>query len=608
MIRHSMRNKLILFLLIATLVPFVTSIVVSYLFTKEKVTEDTIRTNSALISQAKMNLLNYLNGIVQASATIYTGQHLSELGQLYDILERERDIDYMSDKVIKSGLQVMSHSIKEFKQVYLYASVSDRSFLSSNDFQGSRLGKYEGLLPFPDNRSIYFETTHESNDYNIALNVYSAPTPVLSMHRKLLYSPNNTSIGELIIDFQLDLVSEISQSLYTHDEEELYILDENGLIVFGPDTAKWGLPLEGSWGNEAIYSKLDKGSYEWSKGAYAGINVYEKMKTDFVDWTIVKRLPYEQLTKNARQLTLINSLILTFSMLIVIAGTIYISIRFTEPIKQLIRYITRIQAGQVQLNQLTTDIELTRTDEMGILANRFHTLLQDLNQMVMREYRLELANKSNQLMALQAQINPHFLNNALQSIGTLALQHDAPKVYALISSLAKMMHYSMNTNESVVPLRKEIDHIKSYLELQKQRFEHQFEIIYEVEESTKMVPVPKMILQPLVENYFKHGFKPSAETTGLLRIEAAKYIEGEDEFLKLVVEDNGIGISEERLREVTNRLNTPSITEAACIGLSNVLTRVRLYFTDDASLAITHAEPQGLRITIHIPMKKGAIE
>ncbi|WP_090818063.1 sensor histidine kinase [Paenibacillus sp. yr247] len=603
-----MRNKLILFLLIATLVPFITSIVVSYIFTKEKVTEDTITNNSALISQAKMNLLNYLNGVVQASTTIYTGQHLSELGQLYDILQTEREIDYMSDKVIKSGLQVMSHSVKEIKQIYLYASVSDRSYLASNDFQGSTIGKYESLQQFPENKTVYFETTHESHNYNIALNVYSAPTPVLSMHRKIIYSPSNISIGELVIDLQLNLVSEISQSLFTHDQEELYILDDKGFIVFGPDVSKWGQPLEESWGNEAIYSDLQKGSYEWNSGAYAGINIYEKMKTDDVSWTIVKRLPYEQLTKNARQLTLINSLVLTLFMLIVIIGTVYISIRFTAPIKQLIRYITRIQAGQVHIGQMDTDIELTRTDEMGILANRFHGLMQDLNQMVMREYRLELANKSNQLMALQAQINPHFLNNSLQSIGTLALQHDAPKVYALISSLAKMMHYSMNTNESVVPLRKELDHIKAYLELQKQRFEHQFEIIYDIEESTKAIFVPKMILQPLVENYFKHGFKPSTAATGLLRIEAMKQVDGDYEFLKLTVEDNGIGITEERLREVRSRLNAPSITDEAYIGLSNVLTRVQLYFTDDAALNIEHAKPQGLRIVIHIPMKKGAIE
>lgn len=605
MIRHSLRNKLILFLLLATLIPFITSAIVSYFFTKQRVTEDTINSNAVLISQGKTNLINYLNSIAQASLTIYTGSKETE--QLYDILLRQKEIDYMSDKVIASGLQVMSHSVKEIKQVYLYAEVSDRSYLMVNEHSTNVSGKYENLRPFPENKDVYFETTHESNNYGIPLRDYFAPSPVLSMHRKIMFSPNNTSIGELVIDVQLDLISEISRNLYTHDQEELYILDDQGLIVFGPDVSNWGQPLEGNWGNEAIYSDLQKGSYEWNKGAYAGINIYEKMKTDYVNWTIVKRLPYEQLTKNARQLTLINSLILTLFMLIVIAGTIYISIKFTAPIKQLIRYITRIQAGQVQLGQLNSDIELARTDELGILANRFHGLMQDLNQMIMREYRLELANKSNQLMALQAQINPHFLNNALQSIGTLALQHEAPKIYTLISYLAKMMHYSMNTNESVVPLRKEIEHIKAYLELQKQRFEHQFEIIYDIEESTKAIFVPKMILQPLVENYFKHGFKPSA-ATGLLRIQAMMLTDREDEYLELIIQDNGVGITEERMSEVRSRLNAPSITDAACIGLSNVLTRVQLYFTDDATLDIEHVQPQGLKIVIHIPMKREKTE
>jgi two-component system, sensor histidine kinase YesM len=590
---------LILFLLLTTLIPFITSIVVSYFFTKQKVIEDTIASNAVLISQGKTNLINYLNSVTQASLTIYTGQQLSkETEQLYDILERRKEIDYISDKVIVSGLQVMSHSVKEIKQVYLYAEVSDRSYLMVNEHSTSSSGKYENLRPFPENKDVYFETTHESNNYGIPLRDYFAPSPVLSMHRKIMFSPNNTSIGELVIDVQLDLISEICRNLYTHDQEELYILDDSGFIVFGPDPSKWGQPLEGSWGKEAINSQAKSGSYEWPKGSYAGMNVYQKMETDSVKWTIVKRLPYGQLTENARQLTLINSFVLTLFLVIVIAGTVYISIRFTAPIKKLIRYITRIQAGQ-----MNADIELTRTDELGILANRFHTLMQDLNQMVMREYRLELANKSNQLMALQAQINPHFLNNALQSIGTLALQHEAPKIYALISSLAKMMHYSMNTSDSVVPLRKELDHIKSYLALQKQRFEHQFDIIFDIEESTKTLSIPKMILQPLVENYFKHGFKPS-EGTGLLCIRTTNIVEESGIMLVITVEDNGVGMTEERMREVRSRLNAPSITNEACIGLSNVLTRIQLYFTDDASLELEHAEPHGLKILIKIPMQK----
>ncbi|NEW08280.1 sensor histidine kinase [Paenibacillus sp. SYP-B3998] len=583
---------MILFLLFATLIPFLTSIVVSYFFTKQRVTEDTITNNAVLISQGKTNLINYLNSVTQASLTLYTNE------KLYNYLERQREFDISDEKDIKVGLQVMAHSIKEFKQVYLYAGVSDRSYLVVNEITKSSSGKYENLRPFPENKVVYFETTHESNNYGIPLTVYFAPSPVLSMHRKIMYSPNNSSIGELVIDLDLDLISEICKNLYTHDQEELYILDDSGLVVFGPDPSQWGHPLEGNWGNEAIHSQTENGSYEWTKGIYAGVNVYEKMKTDSVDWIIVKRLPYEQLTKNARQLTLINSFVLTLFLVIVIAGTIYISIRFTAPIKKLIRYITRIQAGQ-----MNADIELARTDELGILANRFHGLMQDLNQMVMREYRLELANKSNQLMALQAQINPHFLNNALQSIGTLALQHDAPKVYGLISSLAKMMHYSMNTSDSVVPLRKEIDHVNSYLELQKQRFDHQFEIVFEIEESTKSISVPKMILQPLVENYFKHGFKPS-QNTGLLCIRSANILEETGNILMIVVEDNGIGMTEERMREVRSRLHAPSITDEACIGLSNVLTRIQLYFTDDAKLEISPTNPHGLKITIKIPMQK----
>src|SRR5690606_12556233 len=96
--------------------------------------------------------------------------------------------------------------------------------------------------------------------------------------------------------------------------------------------------------------------------------------------------------------------------------------------------------------------------------------MQRLNQLIMREYRLELANKTNQLKALQAQVNPHFMNNALQSIGTLALQHGDQKTYALISSLGKMMRYHMRADGRSVMLVEEIDYLRSYLALQRQRF------------------------------------------------------------------------------------------------------------------------------------------
>jgi two-component system sensor histidine kinase YesM len=132
----------------------------------------------------------------------------------------------------------------------------------------------------------------------------------------------------------------------------------------------------------------------------------------------------------------------------------------------LISYINKVQAGNMNVH-----IRITGNDELAILARRFDIMLQTINDHINREYKLEIANVTNQLKAMQAQINPHFLNNALQSIGTLALQHDAPKVYSLLSSLAKMMRYNMNTNDTIVPLSTEISHVKAYLELQQQRFD-----------------------------------------------------------------------------------------------------------------------------------------
>lgn len=135
----------------------------------------------------------------------------------------------------------------------------------------------------------------------------------------------------------------------------------------------------------------------------------------------------------------------------------------------------------------------TREDEIGHLSRRFQSMMNTINDLILREYRLELANKTTQLRMLQAQINPHFINNALQSIGTLALQHEAPKVYALLASLAKMMHYAMHTDETIVPLEKELEHLNYYLQLQKQRFDDKFSYRYDIGEATRTIPVPKKI-------------------------------------------------------------------------------------------------------------------
>jgi two-component system sensor histidine kinase YesM len=309
----------------------------------------------------------------------------------------------------------------------------------------------------------------------------------------------------------------------------------------------------------------------------------------------VKRIPYDTLYRNSTRLTTITAAIALATMLIVIIGTLLISIRITSPIRKLAGYMKQIQAGNMDV-----EIDVQSRDEIGLLARSFRQMMDRINNLILKEYRLELANKTSQLKMLQAQINPHFLYNSLQSIGTLALQHNAPRVYKLLSSLANLMRYSMRNNESMVRLRQEIEHLNRFLDLQQERFGEQFRFTTDADEESLEAYVPKMILQPLAENYFKHGMHPDYGI-GELQLSSRLSPDGR---LTVEMRNNGAPVPEERLAELRGRLAEgcePSGNEEEPIGLLNVLMRLKLYTDDTAELRIENLKPHGVKVMLSFP-------
>src|SRR5690606_37866204 len=226
-------------------------------------------------------------------------------------------------------------------------------------------------------------------------------------------------------------------------------------------------------------------------------------------------------------------------------------------------------------------------------------------------YKLELSSKNDQLKAMQAQINPHFLNNTLQIIGTLALEQNNMRIYKLLSSLAKMMKYSMHNNNKVVKLIDELDHVKAYIELQKERYENQFNVQFNIDESLLSMPVPKLILQPIVENYFKHGFQRNTDNQQLsIQVSALPA-----HTICIKISNNGLPIAPEKLEELHQKLeytasNLLSLAEHdsdepssnPSIGLNNVLTRLKLLYDNKATLDIdNNPENKGTIVVIIFP-------
>ena len=286
--------------------------------------------------------------------------------------------------------------------------------------------------------------------------------------------PSHRLLGVVSVDVGIDFIRKISDQLYTPGEEQFYVLDQDGIIIYTSEREWIGLKPEQDWIAKTLSAPGTSGYFESESPSFDGIYLYDRMIAPYGEWTLVKRIPYDSLYRDARQLTTINSLVLLVSLIVATLAIVGITLKLTGRIKQLLRAINKVESGNLQL-----EIDVGSDDELGVLSKRFYQMIDRLNQLVLKEYRLELANKTNQLRALQAQINPHFLNNALQSIGTLALQKNQRQVYRLISSLGKMMHYHTDNEEAWVSLQREMEHAKAYLELQMQRYEQNLSVRFD---------------------------------------------------------------------------------------------------------------------------------
>ncbi|MBW7474686.1 histidine kinase [Paenibacillus oenotherae] len=613
MFRTSIRNKLIALLLAATIIPIMTSIAISYFYTKSTVSEESIQENLDLIQLGTDNIENYLTVIEQTSKSVY--RSMNEPESLFGIIEREvnknaerQDFSSIYKTSIYGHLLNMYQSMRDISQIHLHTLANDQSYLIARGrFRDPDTIPY--TPPYPpgaDKLRPFLEATHESHTFGVPWNVYLPSTNVFTLHLPIVAAPSTKVLGYLSIDVKANELFKISKQLYRNDEENLYIIDKQGIVVFAQNPELLGKPLEENWVPSVLDSSSGNGYLEWNtkdKNNFTGIIFYDQIKSNYSEWTIVKMQPYSYLHRSANQITQINAIIAAIFLVIVVAATLYISYHFTNPIKKLISSMNQIQSGNLKV-----DIEVKGNDEFSILARRFDSMMQTITDLIMREYKLEIANKTNQMKAMQAQINPHFLNNALQSIGTLALHHQAPKVYSLISSLAKMMRYGMNTNEAIVPLSEEISHVKAYMELQKQRFGNKLMVSFDIEEGTLGIQVPKIILQPLVENVFKHSFEPLGEVGEILIL--SKW--SAEHELVIIVQDDGLGMEAGRLGELQQKLDKPSSQMMPDgqdnIGLSNVLLRLRLHFSEDVRMIVANQQPRGFSVTLHIPYPIGGQE
>ncbi|MFK9091002.1 sensor histidine kinase [Bacillus salipaludis] len=593
----SIRKKLIIFLLAATVLPFGSSIAITYYQTTTSLNNRFVSTNHELIEKGEEELTVYLDDVAQMSTVLY--RYTPFMNVMRDGISQ----DFITNQEeVRRALAYLFNSRPEIEQMHLYIDKGKDSYTNYHSRISGR-GKYENIFSHP-----YYARLHHSSDFSVIQpphEIYSynhqsvipnsQKKDVLSFHNILLDVPSDRFLGFLSIDINLSKISAIAGRLFTKDIEDLYIMDENGTIIYASKEKEIGKKNNENWFKHVKQRPKEGKSVEWKDKQFSGVIVYERFSAPYKDWYIVKRIPYAVLYQGARQTALINIVIGLITLVVVLFATMVISFKLTAPIKVLIANMKKVEKGEFE-----ADFDSLGNDEIGMLGRHFKRMIDQINELILREYKLELENKSSQLRVLQSQINPHFLYNAFQSIGTLALKMKAVPVYSLLTSLSNIMRYSMNMKEDIVPFDKELKHVKAYLSLQKQRFDEQLDFHLNVEKAVEEILVPKMILQPIVENCFKHGFDQQVEKA-VIHINASLNCE---DIICISVLDNGIGVTDEQLESIHQELfqgGTLEGTQRESIGLKNIYDRLQIYYGTEAAMSVHGVKEGGFTVTIQIP-------
>lgn len=388
----------------------------------------------------------------------------------------------------------------------------------------------------------------------------------------------------LVMNFRDDVYADIFRDSVPIDGAVFVVASADGTIISHAKTELVGRKLSIPWlaevqsrGSGASYVTVD-GKRMIACYAVSGIT----------GWTSVVLIPPGALTKDIGQTITFFIITLGASLLLLSLLFAYlISMRISSPISKLLLAIKRVGGGD-----FNAKIKVEGKDELGHVLMKFNSMNEKVKQLIEENYVVKLRERETEIMALNVQLNPHFLYNTLNIINWMAVYGEKEQVSKMLVSLSRMLHYTTDNRKDSMPLAADIGWLKDYIVIMSNRYEHRFRVDFDIAPELMEASVPKLFLQPLVENAIIHGFG-DMESGGLITIYGRR--QGED--IEFCVEDNGRGITPERLKEVLAE-------NSANIGIKNVDKRVKLLYGSRYGIGIESVPELGTRVKLVIPYRK----
>lgn len=408
---------------------------------------------------------------------------------------------------------------------------------------------------------------------------------VISYRRYLNRFTPGSAIGLVQIDIAYQTIEKALSAESMTDSQYAFVLDADGNIIFAPDREGIGKPAEAgrdSGGRAAQIAEIAE--HMADSRYYADGNVIaNKGEEKNFGWSVILVSKDDMVSMHMRAAVRKWIIITLLCILAAIVLAYFLSYNIGLSMHKIIGLMLEASDGNFEV-----DTRSVGNNEFSVLAQALNQTMGKIDALMKKNIRSEHEKTAMELEALSSKINSHFLYNTLNLVKMVAIRNHQDEIARIIVALSNILEYSFRDLASRVELSREVAFTKDYAFIQSVRFRKQVEIDYEIEDSLRDYPVPKLILQPIVENSMLHAFEENDEENRIL-VSAQKIRFGGQEMVEIYIEDNGKGFEYEGLNKLTG------------FGLRNVIQRLEIFYPDQFSYDISSKPNEGTVVIFRLP-------
>ncbi len=572
-INSSLRTKLLIMFLFLTVIPLILVGVIAYKKSYEIVAQKSYSLAQIQVAQLRREFDDVIQDI----------KRFTEIGK------KDSTVQFLIDNqnTAKESECILG-MIKLYRESYQYSdSIMNIKIIG---LDGKAVGEDRGVHQVDAqllNESPFVQLIDQPTE-TVIEPIYKNSNPALSMTSTIVTDDSKQVIGFINIVIKASLFKDILYEDSLRTSGAIQIESETGDILFSyPQLA------ETSPNVDRNQIKKNRSGY-FSKGAT--FFVYDT--SELTGWNFIRYKPSSEMTKDAKEIR--NLIVLSVSLILLFTIGLYffITSRLILPIR-----ILNEKMKQVSLGNLDVKLVNKGRDEIADLSKNFNRMILKMKTLLTKSMNEQQQLKIAELRTMQAQINPHFLYNSLETIIWMAEAKKSQHIIEITKALSHFFRISLSKGKDFILLEDEIDHIRNYLIIQKMRYQDILDVSFHLNEDILKYEIIKLTLQPIVENAIYHGIK-NKRGKGFVRIKGDFTPEG---YISIDVIDNGIGIKEEKLNEIRVQLSQgiPFEKDQGGFGMINVHQRILLHFGEPFGLTINSWYGSGTRVSLIIPARRG---